>query len=342
VSGYIKLHNLYQDFIMSQTVTARRAALDRAFGHIGEVAAQTDLSGATTPLEQWVAVLRQIVKRYGDVGPAPTLDGVRFTPVLAAGVAAEWVEAEHASNAHRVVYVHGGGWAGGAPLDFRGISSTLARLTGSSILVVDYRLAPEHRFPAGLEDCIAALAWAGINGPQSARDNRVDKDPATQVAIVGDSAGAGLAAATVIEAINRGQRVPDRLALIAGTLDNLPHPHRVGIQDLICPPESLAAAVAAYLGPQDVAHDARVSPVFAPNAILAQFPPTLQQASSIEALLHDTRKFAARLEDAGVRSTLSVWPGLPHVWHAFLGLFPEAHQALEEIADFVRPRPRSA
>jgi epsilon-lactone hydrolase len=339
----IKLQALYQDLFMSHTIsTTRRSALDRAFGHIGEVAGQADLSGAATPLDQWVAVLRQIVKRYGDVGPAPSLEGVRITPVVAAGVAAEWVEAEHASNAHRVVYVHGGGWAGGAPLDFRGISSTLARLTGSSILVVDYRLAPEHRFPAGLEDCIAALAWAGINGPQSVKNKRVDQDPATQVALVGDSAGAGLAAATVIEAINRGQRIPDRLALIAGTLDNLPHPQRVGVEDPICPPESLAAAVAAYLGPQDLAHDPRVSPVFAPNAILARFPPTLQQASSIEALLHDTRKFATRLEDAGVRSALSVWPALPHVWHAFLGLFPEAHQALEEIADFVRPRPRGA
>jgi epsilon-lactone hydrolase len=326
---------------MSHTApTVRRAALDRAFGHIGELAAKTDLSGAKTPLEQWVAVLRQIVKGYGDVGAVPSLDGVRFTPVLAAGFAAEWVEAEHASSAHRVVYVHGGGWAGGAAADFRGISSTLARLTGSSILAVDYRLAPEHRFPAGLEDCIAALAWAGINGPGSARENRVDKDPAAQVALVGDSAGAGLAAAMVIEAINRDLRIPDRLALIAGTLDNLPHPHRVGVQDLICLPESLATAVTAYLGPQDVAHDPRVSPVFAPSSILARFPPTLQQASSIETLLHDSRKFAARLEEAGVRSTLSVWPGLPHVWHAFLGLFPEAYQALEEIADFVRPRVR--
>jgi len=157
---------------------------------------------------------------------------------------------------------------------------------------------------------------------------------------VGDSAGAGLAAAAVIEAIGRGHRIPDRLALIAGTIDNLPYPDRVGLEDYVGTPESLAAGVASYLGPNDVAHDPRVSPVFASAEVLARFPPTLQQASNIETLLHDARKFAGRLERAGVRSTLSVWPDLPHVWHAFLGLFPEAREALAEIADFLRPWPR--
>jgi len=112
---------------------ARRVALDRAFQHLGELGAQADLSQATTPLEQWVAVLRHLMKRYGDVGPAPSLDGIRRTPVVAGGVPAEWVQAEHASNAHRLVYFHGGGWAGGTLDDYLGISSTLARLTGSSI-----------------------------------------------------------------------------------------------------------------------------------------------------------------------------------------------------------------
>jgi acetyl esterase/lipase len=325
-----------------ETPNPRRVALDRAFKHLAELRAQADLSRTATPLEQRVAVVRHVMKRYGDVGTAPSLDGIRITPVAAAGIRGEWVQAEHASTAHRLVYLHGGSWAGGEPKDYRGMSSTLARLTGSIVLMVDYRLAPENRFPVGLEDCIAALVWAGLNGPDSVRNGLEDKDPAVQVALAGDSAGANLAAATVIEVICRGRRIPDRLALIAGTLDNLPYPNRVGINDAIVTPGSLAASVANYMRPHDLAHDHRISPVFAANEILAQFPPTLQQASSIETLLHDARKFGDRLEKAGVRSTLSIWPELPHVWHAFLGLFPEAHEALEELADFLRPRPRTA
>jgi monoterpene epsilon-lactone hydrolase len=123
---------------------------------------------------------------------------------------------------------------------------------------------------------------------------------------------------------------------IAGTLDNLSEPGRVGIDDPIATAESLTAATAAYLGPDGNPADYRVSPVYAPRDLLAKFPPTLLQASAIETLIHDTRKFAARLEVAGVRTNVSIWPELPHVWHAFLGLLPEAAEALQEIADFVK------
>jgi len=310
-----------------------RAALLQAFAHLGALGAEADLSDAQTPLDQWVAVLRHLMKRYGDVGPAVSQNGIRITPVLAGGVPAEWVQAQGANPAHRLVYLHGGGWAGGAPQDYRGLSATLARLSGASVLMVDYRLAPEHRFPAGLDDCVTALDWAANHGPDGA-------GAADWLTVAGDSAGGALAASTVFDAITRGQRVPDRLALIAGTLDNLPYPDRVGLEDPVGLPDSLAAAIATYLGPNDVAQNPRVSPLFIPTDVLAKFPPTLQQASNIETLLFDTRRFAARLESAGVRSALSIWPDLPHVWHAFLGLFPEAHEALAEIADFLRPRPR--
>jgi len=155
------------------------------------------------------------------------------------------------------------------------------------------------------------------------------------LSLVGDSAGGNLAAATCLELAARGERLPDRLVLIAGTLDNLPQADRVGIDDQIVTAESLAAGTAAYVGSNISSSDYRISPVYAPRDLLAKFPPTLLQASAIETLGHDSRKFAARLEDAGVRINLSIWPDLPHVWHAFLGLIPEATEALREIADFV-------
>lgn len=147
--------------------------------------------------------------------------------------------------------------------------------------------------------------------------------------------GPNLAAATTLELAVRGERIPDRLVLIAGTIDNRTQPHQAGIDDQIVTSDSLAAALASYLSTNDDPNDYRVSPVSASRALLSQFPPTLLQASTIETLLHDTKTFAARLEEAGVRTNVSIWPELPHVWHAFLGLFPEATEALQEIADFI-------
>jgi acetyl esterase/lipase len=319
-----------------------RLALNKAFAHVAELRSQADLAGVVAPVERWVAVVRHLMRRYGDVGTPPSLEGIRIRPVVAGGVPAEWVQAEEASDAHRLVYLHGGAWAGGDAKGYRGMTSTLARLTGSSVLVVNYRLAPEHRFPAGLDDCIAALAWAGVNGPSAVGNaDEVGRDPAAQVTLAGDSAGGNLAAAAVIDAICEGRRIPDRLALMSATLDNLPYPNRVGANDAIITPGSLATSLANYMSQRDVAYNPRISPVFADNAVLARFPPTLLQASSIETLVYDAHKFAERLEQAGARSVLSIWPDLPHAWHAFLGLFPQALEALQEVADFLRPRPRS-
>jgi epsilon-lactone hydrolase len=316
----------------SPTKRIRRSELERAFAHLAELGASADLGGITDPLQQFVTIIRALMPRYGDVGPAQSLDGVEFVPISAGGVAGEWVTPQNADPENRIVYIHGGGWVGGRPHDYRAMIATLARLARASVLAVDYRLAPEHRFPSGLEDCVNAVRWATLNGPDSGGRKET---AAGRLSLIGDSAGGNLAAATCLELAAKNERVPDRLVLIAGTLDNLPPPDRAGIDDPIATAESLAAATAAYLGSGGNSSDYRVSPVYAPHDLLAKFPPTLLQASAIEALIHDTRKFATRLEDAGVRTNLSVWPELPHVWHAFLGLFPEAMEALQEIADFV-------
>lgn len=313
----------------------RRIELDRAFSHLAGLAASADLNGVSDPLEQFVTVIRALMPRYGDVGQAPSLDGVTFVPVSAGGVAAEWVITGNVDPARRIVYTHGGGWVGGSPRDYRSVTATLARLSGAAVLVVDYRLAPEHRFPAALDDCVGAFCWAALNGPARRQDGRQSGSMATHLSLVGDSAGGNLAAATCLELAAKGERIPDHLVLVAGTLDNLSPVDRGAIDDQIVTPESLAAAAAAYLGPDDQHSDYRVSPARAPRDLLAKLPPTLLQASAIETLVYDSRKFAARLDEAGVRTNLSIWPELPHVWHAFLGLFPEATEALQEIADFV-------
>lgn len=308
----------------------RRPDVERAFAHIAALASDVDLSNVADPLQQWVLVLRQLMKRYGDVGEPTSLDGIRVTFVDAGGVPAEWVVAAGADPQRRIVYTHGGGWAGGSTAEYRPLAATLSRLSGASVLLVDYRLAPEHRFPAGLDDCVRAFSWAAEHGPAGTQH-------AQSLSLAGDSAGANLAAATCLRLIASGARIPDRLALLAGTLDNTASAERVGIDDPIVPPESLAASLLVYLPAGTAATDPLVSPVYASVEQLKRFPPTLLQASRSETLLYDTRRFARRLEEAGVRHVLSIWPALPHVWQVFLGLIPESHEALLELADFINP-----
>ncbi len=309
----------------------RRPDVERAFAHIAGLAGEADVSGTSDPLGRFVLVLRHLMERYGDVGGLPSLDAVAIEAVVADGVAAEWVVADGADTERRVVWTHGGGWAGGGPSGYRHLAAALSRASGASVLVVDYRLAPEHPFPAGLEDCFAAYVWAERNGPFGR------SGPAELVALVGDSAGGNLAAATCLLAVQRGKRIPDRLVVVAGMLDNAAGPERAGLDDPISPPEALAAGLALYVGTEDLTRDPRISPVYAPVDDLAVFPPTLVQASSTETLLYDCRRFVERLQAADVRVSFSFWPGLPHVWHAFLGLIPEATEAIGEIADFLKP-----
>lgn len=316
------------------TPITRRPDVEQAYQHLFDVSATVDLSGITDPRLQWLTVNRAMVPRYGAVGASPDLDGIRFTPVSADGVPAEWVTTDGGDATRRIVWFHGGGWTAGAPVDYRGMSGTLARLSGASVLMVDYRLAPEHRFPAGLDDCVAAYEWALTNGPPIRGDASASGDALDSISVMGDSAGGNLAAATCLRLIASGGRVPDRLVLVGATLDNISMAERIGLDDPICSRESLSYTVEFYLPDGHSPADPYISPVFAEADDLAQFPPTLLQVSVSEALLHDSKALARRLEKAGVRVNLSLWPGMPHVWHAFLGHLPEAGEALAEIAAF--------
>ncbi|MGA0600631.1 alpha/beta hydrolase [Caulobacter sp. KR2-114] len=307
----------------------RRPELQQAFQHLTDYAEAVDLTGINDPAQQWLAQVRTTVPIYTAVGAPVDLDDVTFTPVLAAGVPSEWATVAGSDPDRRLVYFHGGGWAAGSPLSHRVITGILARLTGMSVLVADYRLAPEHPYPAPLDDCVAAYRWAIDNGPHGAGEAR-------KMTVAGDSAGGNLSAATCVRLASTGGRMPDRLALIAATLDQVSMWDRVGTDDLICTDQSLGYSVELYLTPAHGPAHPEVSPAFAPAALLKQFPPTLLQVSAAEALAFDSKRFADRLEKAHVRVNLSLWPDVPHVWQGMVGLFPEAAEALAEIADFLK------
>jgi len=197
--------------------------------------------------------------------------------------------------------------------------------------MADYRLAPEHPFPAALIDSRAALEWVARNGPAGAR-------PAKSLALAGDSAGANLAAAVCAAAIQDSTTVPNRLALIGPALDAVHDPLRVGRRDSIVTPESIAGAFETYIAGAVDPADPRVSPLRTKDDVLAKFPPTLIQVSGAEGWIFDARAFAQRLEEVEVRVLLSIWPRMPHVWHVFLTALPEASEAIREIGWFIDPQ----
>lgn len=303
---------------------AARPDIDQAFAHIARGAA-ADAGG--DPL----TALRRFVDAYGGVaGPLP-VDGVTLLPVTADGVAAEWIVPAGCADGARLVYLHGGGWVAGGLVSHRPLAAALARETGAPVLLVDYRLAPEHPFPAGLDDCRRALAWAARFGPRGEAE-------AARLYIAGDSAGGNLAAAACQQAVIAGARVSDRLVLLSPVLDGAANPARGEGVHPDADRAGLESVIGLYLQGAAV-DDARVSPLNAPDAVLAGMPPCLLQVSAAEYLRWDSEAFARRLVQAGARATLSLWPRMPHVWHAFLDLLPEAREAVGEIAGFLAAPP---
>ena len=304
-----------------------RPDIARAFAHIA--------SGGGLPepdLADPIAIMRRFVDIYGDVDPRAPLDGVEIRSVQAGGVPAEWISPQQPGPGDRLVYLHGGGWVAGGLQSHRPIVAALACLARTDILLVDYRLAPEHPFPAGLEDCERAFAWAEANGPEG-------PSPARRLYLAGDSAGGNLAASLCQRAIAKGSRVPDRMVLLSAVLDAQSNPARGGGAHVDANQDGLELVLDLYLQGATRPDDPAVSPIHTPEAVLAHFPPCLLQVSEAEYLLWDSQAFAGRLQGAGCQSTLSVWPSMPHVWHAFLDLLPEARCALEDIADFLQAAP---
>ncbi len=158
------------------TARVQRPELEEDLGHINDVVSKVDFSGVTEPRNIWQRAVLATV-RYSDVGQTVDLTSVTLTPLHADGVPAERVTAERADERLRLVFFHGGGRAAGSPKDYITVSGMLARLS-ASILMVDFQLAPENPYPAGLDDCVRAYKRALDNSPSSLKD----REPAESVA----------------------------------------------------------------------------------------------------------------------------------------------------------------
>jgi monoterpene epsilon-lactone hydrolase len=256
----------------------------------------------------------------------PTPPEVKVERVSAPAAPAEWLRPPGAVAGRVVLYLHGGGYVIGSPRSHRHLAAGIASAAAASALLLDYRLAPEHPYPAAVDDATAAYRWL------------LDQAIAPEhVVIAGDSAGGGLTVATLLAL--RDARVP----LPAGgvcispwvdlTCSGGSYRTKAGV-DPIVGQAAVAEMAKAYLGNVSP-RTPLASPLFAD---LDGLPPLLIHVGSDEVLLDDAVQLAARAKAAGVETTIEVWERMIHVWHWFLPMLDEAHAAVEAIGRFTRTR----
>jgi monoterpene epsilon-lactone hydrolase len=277
---------------------------------------------APPPLDEWRASFTP-----GD-RPHPLPDDVRVTEVIAGGVPAHWLDAPGTDPGRVLLFLHGGGFELGSLRSDGELAARLGRAGGMRVLFPEYRLAPEHPFPAAIDDVLAAFRWLRTDQGVSA----------SSVAVAGDSAGGGLAVALLVATRDAGEELPAAAALMSPTVDltssGASMTERVD-QDPISTPALLRQFAADYLAGANP-ETPLASPLFAG---LAGLPPLLIQVGTADLLLSDSERLAAAATQAGVDVTLQVGEGLTHVYQLLLGT-PEAAQATDRIGTFLRAHGR--
>jgi monoterpene epsilon-lactone hydrolase len=262
----------------------------------------------------------------GRLHPVP--DDVLVTEVTAGGVPAHWLDAPGADLGRVVLFLHGGGYELGSLRSDGELAARLGRASGMRVLVPEYRLAPEHPFPAAIDDVLAAWHWLRTDQHLSA----------ASIAVVGDSAGGGLAVALLEAARDAGQALPAAAVLLSPTVDLTSSGASMterADQDPFSTPAMLRELAAGYLAGADP-KTPLASPLF---GSLSGLPPLLVLVGTADLLLSDSERLAAAAAQAGVDVTLEVGEGLPHVYPILLGT-PEAAAATEQIGKFLRAQVR--
>ena len=269
---------------------------------------KSKLAGCVTPLE---------ARKIFQGRPLPGPRGVRFTPAVLGGVAGEWAEAKSPPARATLFYLHGGGYIGMSAATHRNLTGAFAR-RGFRVFAADYRLAPEHPFPAALDD--ATAAWRGLQlrvaGPAYA---------------AGDSAGGGLTLALLMRLRDLGERRPDGACLFSPWTDLAVTGASIRTnekRDPLLVGSEVAKVAAAYLGGADP-RTPLASPLYGDFAGL---PPLMFFVGDTEVLLDDTLRAAERARDAGVPVEVRVGPDMPHVWPFLNRITPEGRRAMDEAA----------
>lgn len=240
------------------------------------------------------------------------------------GVRGEWVTAKDAASQHTIYYLHGGGYILGSPELYRPFTATLAKAAQAKVFALDYRLAPEHRFPAAVDDAVVGYRWLLAQGIRPAN-----------ILLSGDSAGGGLTLATLVRLRAEGVPLPTAAVLLSPWTDLAATGKSLQTNEATDPmfyAETFTRVAPIYLG-EASALEALASPLYAD---LKGLPPLLLFVSKSECLLDDSLRLAAKARAAGVSVDLQVWDDLPHVWPALVKLLPEARAALQLIVQFTQ------
>jgi acetyl esterase/lipase len=251
--------------------------------------------------------------------------GLRVLPVREEGVRGEWLVAPSCDEASAILYIHGGGYVSCSAATHRPITAALARLGRRRVFSLDYRLAPEHRYPAALDDALAAYRW--LLKQEGLR-------PET-IALAGDSAGGGLVLATLLRARDEGLPAPSCAVCFSPWTDLAGAGESVRANDGRCAmfrTENVDEFASVYLGGAS-AREPYASPAYASD--FAGLPPLLLQVGSTELLLDDARSVHAKVLEAGGTSRLEIYEDVFHCWQMLDGIIPEARAALTSAARFI-------
>lgn len=244
-------------------------------------------------------------------------------PVSGPGFRGEWLTPPDAEEGRALLYMHGGGYVRGSLQSHGHMVGEIARAARCRVLNLDYRLAPEHRFPAAVEDTLAAYAHLLETGLAPER-----------IALAGDSAGAGLVVAAMLKLRDEGGRLPACGWSLSGWFDMEALGESMRLKEQADPyvrREFILALAQDYLGDGDRRH-----PLAAPiHADLRGLPPLLLQVGSAETLLDDSVEFCRRAALADLRVTLEIWPDMAHVWHLFFTWLEDARKAVAAGGAFV-------
>ncbi len=281
---------------------------------------QRSASRANLSLEERRAAINANAELY------PVSPGTDLETVSANGVAAEWQAAPTADKDRCLLYFHGGGFVLGSPRSHRHLSAAIAEQARMRCLSVDYRLAPEHTFPAALDDCFTAYQWLLNQGM-----------PAAQIALGGDSAGGGLVLSVLLRARDERLPLPAASIMLSPWTDldcgRDAYVTRADLDPMITR-QGIRSLAADYLGSADP-HTPLASPV---NADLGGLPPCLIQVGEAEVLLDDARDVATAIRRTGGSVELEVWDRMVHVWQSFHPMLEEGRQAVSRLGSFLQTR----
>ena len=254
----------------------------------------------------------------------PVAPDVKVEKLTVAGRDAEWIKAPGIKDGYAILYLHGGGYVMGSLNTHRALAGEISRAAKAAVLLLDYRLAPENKFPAAVEDGVAGFKFLLAQGYAPGK-----------TAIGGDSAGGGLTAATLVALRDEKSVLPAAGVLISPwsdlTCTNPSYKTRAEADPMIGG-DGLDGMTNLYLQGANVVHP-HASPNFAD---LTGLPPLLIHVGDAEVLLDDSIRLHDKAKACGVDSTLEVWPKMIHVWHAFHPMLDEGKQGIERIGEYLR------